>query len=166
MLRTTLRLGNRAPDFKAEDQSGKIVRLSDLRGRWVVLYFYPKDRTRGCTAEACGFRNRLDSLMAEEADVIGVSRDSVVSHKEFARRHNLGFRLLADPEGDIVRAFRANGILGWPRRMTYILDPDGHIVKAYKWVRPKGHAQAVLSDLRDLKSKRGRIARIGAANPV
>lgn len=153
-LRDTLRIGTSAPSFEAKDQTQKDHRLDDYRGRWVVLFFYPKDRTINCTIEACNFRNHKAEFDRENALIFGVSRDDVESHEDFSRRRRLGYPLLADPKGVIMRAYKAEGWFGRPRRVTYIIDPDGHIAKIYEKVRAPTHANAVLTDLRELKAKR------------
>jgi thioredoxin-dependent peroxiredoxin len=153
----SLRIGAIAPPFEARDQSQHTVNLQAFRGRWVVLFFYPKDRTMNCTLEACNFRNRQADFERENAVVFGVSRDDVESHEDFARRRRLQFPLLADPKGQIIRDYRAVGWFGRARRMTYVIDPDGHIARIYDRVRSATHAGTVLSDLRALKSKRDEV---------
>ena len=153
-LRDTLRIGTNAPPFEAKDQTQRNIRLDDFRGRWVVLFFYPKDRTLNCTIEACNFRNHKEEFEQENAVVFGVSRDDVESHEDFARRRRLAYPLLADPKAAIIRAYKAEGWFGRARRTTYIIDPDGHIARVYERVRAPNHANTVLSDLRELKAKR------------
>lgn len=163
--RDLLPLGTQAPDFQGPDQSGAVVRGSDFRGRWLVLYFYPKDRTRNCTKEACGFRDQAQPLADARAAVVGVSRDTVASHADFARRRGLSFPLVSDPGGGIARAYRARGWLGFPRRVTYVIDPDGRIARRYESVHADRHAAEVLTDLRRLKEEKGAIVphRTGSA---
>ena len=110
-----MEVGTLAPDFALPDQEGRTHRLSDYRGRWVVLYFYPKDDTPGCTKEACGFRDQMGSLKALDAVVLGVSADDVESHKRFAEKYGLNFPLLADPERKVIRACGAWGARAFPR---------------------------------------------------
>ncbi len=146
----------KAPEFTLPDQNGVIKQLSDYKGRWVVIYFYPKDDTPGCTTEACNFRDSRD-LIAEygNAEVIGISKDSVASHRKFADKHKLNFTLLSDSDGSVTEAYGAwgkrslfgrnfNGIL----RNTYLIDASGKIVKVYEKVDPKEHAGEIISDLR------------------
>lgn len=134
--------GETAPDFEARDQNGKPFRLRDLRGKWVVLYFYPKDETTGCTAEACSFRDTATGFEALGAEVVGVSTQSVESHRAFAEKHALTFRLLADEEGRISRLYEALGILGLSRRVTYLIDPEGRVMDAHRSeVRPRSHVE-------------------------
>lgn len=156
-LQETLRIGTTAPPFAAKDQTQKEHRLDDYRGRWVVLFFYPKDRTINCTIEACSFRNHQAEFGKENAVVFGISRDDVESHEDFARRRRLGYPLLSDPKGLAMRAYQAQGWFGRPRRITYIIDPDGHVARVYDRVRAPKHAHTVLSDLKDLKTKRDAV---------
>lgn len=150
--------GTVAPDFGLPDQEGRVHRLSDYRGRWVVLYFYPKDDTPGCTKEACGFRDRMGDLQELGAVVLGVSADDVESHKRFAEKYGLNFPLLADPERQAILAYGAwgkknlygkeyEGVL----RQTFLIDPEGRIAKVWKKVSPEGHAEEVAEALRSLR---------------
>ncbi|WP_448567616.1 thioredoxin-dependent thiol peroxidase [Thermus sp.] len=150
--------GTLAPDFALPDQGGRLHRLSDYRGRWVVLYFYPKDDTPGCTKEACGFRDRMGDLQALGAVVLGVSADDVESHKRFAEKYGLNFPLLADPERQAILAYGAwgkknlygkeyEGVL----RQTFLIDPEGRIVKVWRKVSPEGHAEEVAEALRQVR---------------
>ena len=146
-----LAIGGEAPDFAAPDQDGRELRLASLRGRWVVLYFYPKDETKGCTAEACTFRDNLQSLAELGAEVVGVSVQDVDSHREFAAHHRLNFRLVADPDKRITKSYAALGFLGVARRVTYLIDPAGRIRDAYRSeVDPKGHVDHAKGRLREL----------------
>ena len=146
--------GQSAPDFELESDSGETVRLRDLRGRTVILYFYPKDDTPGCTKEACGFRDRLDEIDAAGAVVLGVSPDGAASHVRFRDKHGLNFPLLADPDHSVAEAYGAwgekklygrtyEGIL----RSTFIIDAEGIVERVYARVRPAIHAEQVLADL-------------------
>jgi thioredoxin-dependent peroxiredoxin len=140
-----------APDFTLLDQTGTPRSLSDYAGKWVVLYFYPKDETSGCIAEACSFRDTHEALLAKDAAVIGVSKDSPESHTKFAAHYNLPFTLLSDPHGEAMKPYGA-----WlpllARRMTFIIDPHGKIVKEYPNVTPAEHATQILADLTALQS--------------
>lgn len=129
-------------------------RLSEYRGRWVVLYFYPKDDTPGCTKEACGFRDEKGRLEALGAVVLGVSADGVESHRAFAEKHHLNFPLLADPKKEAISAYGAwgkknlygkeyEGVL----RQTFLIDPEGRIAKVWRKVNPEGHAEEVAKAL-------------------
>lgn len=149
----------KAPEFELLDQDGKTIKLSDYRGKWVVLYFYPKDDTPGCTTEACNFRDERESI-AElgKAEVIGISKDSVASHKKFVDKHNLNFTILSDESLDTIKAYNAWGersmygkIYMGITRSTFIIDPEGNIVKHYPKVNPKKHAVEIINDLKDLQ---------------
>jgi peroxiredoxin Q/BCP len=148
---TELHQGDPAPDFSLPGTGGQTVTLSDLRGKRVVLYFYPKDNTSGCTAEACDFRDSYAPLGAANAIVLGVSPDSVASHQKFAAKHGLPFTLLSDPDHNVAEE---NGV--WVQksmygkkymgieRSTFLIGPDGHIERIWHKVKPRGHAQDVL----------------------
>ena len=143
--------GRAAPEFCATDQDGRALRLSSLRGSWVVLYFYPKDETVGCTAEACAFRDNLEAIADLGAVVVGVSVQDAASHRDFAAHHRLNFGLVADPDKRIAKAYDALGFLGVARRITYLIDPEGRIRDAYRSeVDPKGHVDHARQRLRDL----------------
>lgn len=149
-----------APDFSLIDQNGTTQTLKDYRGQWVVLYFYPKDDTPGCTTEACSFRDARDAI-AEfgNAAVIGVSKDSVKSHAKFVEKHDLNFTLLSDPEHEVIQAYGSWGprtfmgreFLG-THRNTFIIDPEGKIAKEYKGVDPKKHVGEIIQDLKALQA--------------
>lgn len=150
--------GDRAPAFTLQDQEGKNVSLSDFKGQWVLLYFYPKDDTPGCTKEACSIRDDYSAFGSLEAVVLGVSADSVESHKKFAEKFQLPFRLLSDPDKKMIEAYGAWGeksMYGKKyfgiTRMSYLIDPQGTIAKVYPKVKPELHALEVLKDLRELK---------------
>ena len=144
-----------APDFSLQDEKGETRTLADYKGKWLVLYFYPKDDTPGCTIEACGFRDANDTLLAKRAVVVGVSRDVAASHDAFVAKYTLPFTLLSDPEQNTIIAYGAwgkkmfgqEGIL----RKTFIINPEGQVVKAYGRVIPTGHASQVLADLDTLQ---------------
>ena len=149
-----LEAGQQAPDFVLQDENGQPHRLSDYRGKVVVLYFYPKDNTPGCTREAEGFRDDYAAFQQAGVVVLGVSPDSPERHIRFKTRHNLPFALLADPEHKVCELYDV-----WKKkknfgreyfgvaRTTYIIDPEGKIAKVYKRVKPAGHSQQVLADL-------------------
>lgn len=145
-----------APDFKLSDENGTVHRLSDYKGKWVVLYFYPKDDTPGCTVEACSLRDARDDLARLGAEVIGISRDEATSHEKFKAKHTLNFTLLTDGEAKVIEAYGAwgknmfgkDGIL----RKTFIINPDGQVVKVYGKVTPLGHGDQVISDLKTLQA--------------
>ena len=137
-----LKAGDPAPVFEALDQDGSPFRLADLRGSWVVLYFYPKDETTGCTAEACTFRNEMADFLELGAKVVGVSTQGVGSHRAFADHHSLNFTLVADEDKVVSRLYETVGILGVNRRVTYLIDPEGTIAGVYRSeARPKSHVE-------------------------
>lgn len=139
--------GEEAPDFEAEDQEGEKVRLSDFRGKKVVLYFYPKDDTPGCTKEACSFRDSIESLEEKGTVVLGVSADTVDSHREFVDKHGLNFTLLADPDKEMIEDYGVEGRFGNAARVTFLIDEDGRVERVYRNVDPENHAEEVLEDL-------------------
>lgn len=148
------RLGQAAPAFLLPDQNGKMHSLSDYQGRWVVLYFYPKDDTPGCTQEACLFRDDLHKLTALGAQVIGVSVDDTGSHAEFAKKYHLPFPLLADKDGKTAEQYGALlnlGLVKFARRYTFLIDQQGRVAKQYLKVDTSRHSQEIIDDLTRLK---------------
>jgi peroxiredoxin Q/BCP len=145
-----LEVGIMAPLFSATNQDGDTIRLESLRGKWVVLYFYPKDDTPGCTMEAKGFEQLREEFEREDAVILGVSRDDEKSHKEFCTKYGLNFHLLADKDGKIIEAYKAKG-MPFTKRITYLIDPEGKIAFVWKKVNPSKHAKEVLEKLRELK---------------
>jgi peroxiredoxin Q/BCP len=149
-----LAVGAAAPAFKLPDQTGTMHSLEQYRGKWLVLYFYPKDDTPGCTTEACEFRDNIFAFRKAGAVVLGVSVDDVDSHKKFAEKHSLPFPLLADSTKATAQAYgvlyKAMGVMEIARRETFIIDPRGHIAQHYTGVTAKGHSEAVLADLKTL----------------
>ena len=147
--------GQAAPEFELSDQNGQLHSLEDYRDRWVVLYFYPKDETPGCTIEACEFRDNIFAFRKLNAQILGVSLDDVESHKAFAENHGLPFPLLADPEGMTADAYGVKTkMFGMTvaKRQTFIIDPDGIVAKHYEKVRPESHSENVLADLKMLSA--------------
>ncbi|MBI4008993.1 thioredoxin-dependent thiol peroxidase [Candidatus Roizmanbacteria bacterium] len=147
----------KASDFELPDQNGKVRRLSEFLGKWVVLYFYPRDNTPGCTKEACGFRDSVKEFEKRGVVIIGVSKDSVESHQKFAKKYNLNFPILSDPDRKVLKAYNAWGkksflgkIFEGTLRKTYIIDPEGKIRKTYEKVIPLNHAQEILNDLKKM----------------
>lgn len=136
---------DRAPEFAAADQTGQLRRLSEFRGHPVVLYFYPRDATPGCTREACAFRDVWARLQSTGAVVLGVSTDDVASHARFAQQHSLPFPLLADTSGALVRSYGVGSILGMASRVTFLIAPDGSIARVWPHVDPGVHADEVLA---------------------
>ena len=143
--------GSVAPNFAAKDANGETVRLKDLRGQKVVLYFYPKDDTPGCTKEACSFRDAFADFKKRDIKVLGVSIDSEGSHKKFAAKYKLPFTLLADPDHSIADAYGVYGekkfmgrtYLG-VKRVTFLIDEKGKVKKVFEKVKPEEHAREVL----------------------
>ncbi|MCS7311923.1 MAG: peroxiredoxin [Acidobacteria bacterium] len=146
--KSTVREGQPAPDFTLQDQDGHDVTLSALRGKWVVLYFYPKDDTPGCTKEACAFRDFIEQYRALGAEVLGVSVDDVSSHKKFHQKYKLNFRLLADPDKRVTRMYGVLHPLGWARRVTFVIDPQGVVRKVFPKVDVGVHSQEILDFLK------------------
>ena len=144
------RTGERAPEFEAKDQDGNTVSLASFRGKPVVLYFYPKDDTPGCTAEACSFRDSMTILRDCGIVVMGVSVDSEESHAEFVSKYKLNFALLSDRKKSIVRAYGAESPFGTAKRVTYIIGPDEIIKYVFPHVRTKTHANDVLKKAEEL----------------
>jgi thioredoxin-dependent peroxiredoxin len=146
--------GKPAPDFELESDSGEIVKLSDFRGRPVVLYFYPKDDTPGCTTEACEFRDAYDIYRERGAEILGVSPDDVTSHEKFKSKYQLPFTLLADPAHEVAarygvwgeRQFAGRKYMGI-NRSTFVIDADGNVRRAMLGIKPAGHAEDVLNAL-------------------
>ena len=144
--------GSPAPDFRLHDADGAERALADFRGKWLVLYFYPKDDTPGCTTEACAFRDELEIIHKLDAQVVGVSVDDAESHRAFIAKYGLPFPLLSDPDGEVAARYGARGgLLGFvfARRHTFLIDPDGVIRRIWREVRPRDHAQEVIAALRD-----------------
>jgi peroxiredoxin Q/BCP len=152
-------VGASAPQFSLQDQDGKTHALKDYLGRWTLLYFYPKDDTPGCTKEACGMRDNFAAFNRLKMAVLGVSTDSVKSHKKFADKFSLTFPLLADEEKKMVEAYGVWGekkfmgrtYLG-TNRVSFLVDPTGKVAKVYDKVKPEGHAQEVEADVRALSA--------------
>ncbi len=151
-------VGQAAPDFRLQDQKGDWHTLAAERGKWVVLYFYPKDFTPGCTTEVCAFRDDIIELRKAGADVFGVSLDDVKSHAEFAEKYKVPFRLLSDADSSVAQAYGVlTSKLGmkYARRETFLIDPQGKVAKRYANVDPKENSKQVLADLAALKSSQG-----------
>ena len=149
-----VREGDAAPAFELESDRGEAVRLEDFRGRRVVLYFYPRDDTSGCTKEACGFRDALPDFEDVDAVVLGVSPDDVASHVKFRAKYGLNFPLLADPDHEVAEAY---GVWGTKKmygreyegilRTTFVIGADGRVEKVFEKVKPAGHAEEILQAL-------------------
>lgn len=153
-----LKVGDKAPSFSLQDQAGKIHKLSDYKGEWLLIYFYPKDATPGCTVEAQTIRDEFPSFKKSKLKVLGVSKDSVESHKKFSEKQNLPFPILSDESLEMLKVYGVwqkkkfmgkefMGIARW----SFLVDPKGRITKIYEKVKPKEHAHEVLEDLSKLK---------------
>lgn len=150
-----LEIGQTAPQFSLPDQQGKLHELKSYLGSWVLIYFYPKDATPGCTTEACSIRDNWKAFSSAGVTVLGISADSVNSHKKFAHKYSLPFTLLADEDKKIVTEY---GVYGKKKfmgrqymginRMSFLVDPKGKIFKIYEKVKPSEHAQEVLTDIK------------------
>jgi len=148
-------VGSLAPAFSLSDQVGRDVSLDSLRGKWVVLYFYPKNDTPGCTEEACSFRDDFAQLTALGAQIVGVSIDSATSNAAFASKYHLPFPLLADQDGDVARRYGAYAdwfVARFARRYTFLIDPQGKIAKTYLKVDTSKHSAEIIADLKQLSS--------------
>ena len=152
-----LTVGESAPDFTLADQNGRQHTLSAYQGKWVLIYFYPRDATPGCTTEACGLRDAFPEFQKLDMPIFGISTDTVRSHGKFAAKYDLPFTLLADEDKDVVnlygvwgpKKFRGKEYEG-TNRMSFLIDPQGNIAKIYEKVKPAEHAQEVLNDVREL----------------
>jgi peroxiredoxin Q/BCP len=153
-----LEQGSLAPDFTLPDQSGISYSLSDFRGQWIVLYFYPKDLTPGCTTEACNFRDDFPNFQKLNTTILGISKDSVKRHASFADKYKLPFLLLSDESGEVCekydvwkeKSMYGKTFLGIVRS-TYLINPEGVITRVYPKVKVKEHAAEVLADLKELR---------------
>ncbi|MGV0108280.1 thioredoxin-dependent peroxiredoxin [Nostoc sp. DSM 114160] len=141
-----LAVGTDAPAFTAKDTNGNTVSLSDLRGKTVVLYFYPKDDTPGCTKQACSFRDAQSEYQGKDIVILGVSADDEVSHQAFTQKYNLNFPLLADTDKSLIKAFDVDGG-GYAKRVTYVIDPSGKITHVDANVNTSNHANDILAAL-------------------
>jgi thioredoxin-dependent peroxiredoxin len=149
-------VGEPAPAFRLQDQDGKWHALSDYKGKWVAVYFYPKDDTPGCTKQACAFRDNVFAFDKEGAVILGISVDDVESHKKFAEKHGLPFTLLADADKTVAREYgvlKSIGVAEFARRDTFLIDPEGRVAKHYESVDPEQNSKIVLEDIRTLKAK-------------
>ncbi len=153
-----LKVGDKAPNFTLQDQNNITHTLRDYEGQWIVLYFYPKDDTPGCTTQACDFRDAVKRIIASKSVVFGLSLDNVRSHKLFAEKYNLPFSLLADETGEVSELYDSlNKFFKVAKRNTFIVDPKGNIAKIYLSVNPKTHAEMVLNDLNNLQKASDKI---------
>ena len=146
--------GEAAPDFELKDQDGEMHSIEDYRGKWVALYFYPKDDTPGCTTEACEFRDNIFAFRNANCQILGVSLDDEESHKDFSEKYGLPFPLLADTEGTTADAYGVKSkMMGFTvaKRQTFLIDPDGNVAKHYEKVDPATHSKQILADLEELQ---------------
>ena len=150
----------KAKNFKLPDQNGKIQKLSDYKGKWVVLYFYPRDNTPGCTKEACNFRDSTNKFTSKDTIILGVSKDSVKSHKKFSDKYRLNFPILSDEDIKVIKAYDAWGekkfmgrVFEGTIRKSFLIDPSGNIKKIYPKVNPLTHAEKIFEDLSKLQIK-------------
>ncbi|MGE5657870.1 MAG: thioredoxin-dependent thiol peroxidase [Actinomycetota bacterium] len=153
----TLKPGDLAPDFTLPDPEGNLISLADFRGRQIVLYFYPRDLTPGCTKEACGFRDRYSEYQAHNLTILGISADNAKSHNKFIQKYQLPFPLLCDEEATVATAYGCYGLKKFMGkeymgilRTTFAIAPDGRIEKIYRKVKPESHAAEILADLLNL----------------
>lgn len=149
-------VGSAAPEFALPDQNGVTRRLTDWRGKWLVLYFYPQDDTPGCTTEACTFRDDLAQLTALGAQVVGVSVDDSASHKAFAEKYHLPFPLLADTKTEVAQKYGALSnwvVMKMAKRYTFLIDPAGKIAKSYLSVDASRHSTEIVADLKQLQKR-------------
>jgi len=143
-------LGKAAPEFKLKNSYGELVSLKEFKGEWLLVFFYPKDDTPGCTKEACSLRDNYTEIKKLNANVIGISIDSSESHKEFKEKYNLPFMLLSDPDGETAKEYGALNnffIFRLAKRQSFIIDPKGVVRRVYRNVSPSNHAQEIKNDL-------------------
>jgi peroxiredoxin Q/BCP len=141
-----------APDFILPDKAGTPHALHDYRGKWILVYFYPKDDTPGCTKEACVLRDNFPAFKDSELEIVGISKDAPESHAQFAEKYSLPFLLLSDAEQAVIHAYGADE--EGRKRISYLIDPEGIVRKAYAKVTPETHAEEVLKDFEVLKSEK------------
>lgn len=139
--------GNMAPNFRLQDQHSAWVSLADQKGKWLVVYFYPMDETPGCTKEACEFRDNIFAFRKLGVNLLGISVQDVASKKEFAEKHSLPFPVLADADKSVAKAYGVLSMLGYAKRETFVIDPQGRVAKHYADVDPKEHSKQLLVDL-------------------
>ena len=143
-------LGKYAPEFKLKNSYGELVSLEEFKGKWLLVFFYPKDDTPGCTKETCSLRDNFTEIKKLNANVVGISIDSSDSHKEFKEKYNLPFMLLSDPDGETAKKYGALNnffIFKLAKRQSFMIDPDGVVRRVYRSVSPSNHAQEIRNDL-------------------
>jgi len=154
-LANPLKIGQTAPDFTLYDQHNIPHTLSQYRGKWVILYFYPKDNTRACTTQACSFRDNMNRIIHKKAVILGVSVDNKKSHVKFAEKYNLPFSLLSDTRKQVTKKYGALLnllVIKVAKRQSSIINPNGDIVKIYRKVNPEQHVKTILADLHSLQT--------------
>ncbi|MFN4245876.1 MAG: peroxiredoxin [Brevinematia bacterium] len=152
-MEVLLAVGMIAPDFIGVTDEGKQIKLSDYRGKYVVLYFYPKDDTPGCTKQACNFRDNMSEIASNDVVVIGVSTDSVESHKKFKQKYNLNFILVSDQKKEISSKYGVLNFRGTSNRQTFLIDDKGIIRYIWTTVNVNTHAKDVIAKVKEIKSK-------------
>ena len=151
--RTNLKEGDKAPEFALPSQDGNMIRLTDFRGKTVILYFYPKDDTPGCTKEACSFRDNVSRFKELKTEILGVSVDDAKSHKEFQRKYNLNFTLLADAHKKVTKLYGLKNLLGLADRVTFVIDKEGVIRKIFPHVDVSHHSEELLEFVRAMNKR-------------
>ena len=149
--------GDKIPDFEAKNQDGKTIKLSQFLGKPVILFFYPKDDTPGCTKEACNFRDKYSVLQKHDAIVLGVSTQGENSHQEFRKKYRLPFDLLVDRDGSVAKKMQISSypLVGYHKRRTLLIDRTGHLFKYYESVDPAEHVFQLIEDLKVIEEKKG-----------
>ncbi|MEY2976561.1 MAG: thioredoxin-dependent thiol peroxidase [Prochlorotrichaceae cyanobacterium] len=154
----SLNLGDPAPSFSLPNSEGKLVSLADFAGQWLVIFFYPRDNTPGCTTEACGFRDHYDRLQGAGVALLGINTDNEKSHQKFINKYNLPFPLLCDSDAAVATRYESYGLKKFMGkefmgifRKSFIIDPSGNIAKIYPKVKPANHSEEVLTDLTALQ---------------
>jgi len=161
--------GSPAPNFELSDASGKVVRLSDYGGRWLVLYFYPKDETPGCTLEACNLRDGFAEFKRRDVALVGISLDNAASHASFIEHHGLPFSLLSDLDGKVARAYGALwdfGPVRFAKRHTYLIDPQGRMMRVFLSVSPATHSAELIKEIDRIQLEGRRAATNNQDMPV
>ncbi len=149
-------INSKAPEFNIMDASGNTISLSDFKGKWLVIFFYPKDDTPGCTKEACNFRDDYSAIKLLGAQVVGISLDKITSHQKFKEKHQLPFILLSDSQGKVAKEYGALFkfmFIKFSKRHSFIIDPQGLIRKEYRSVNPYTHSIQIIDDLKALQGK-------------
>ena len=149
----SIKEGDTVPDYRLKADNGKYINISDYKGKWIILYFYPKDNTPGCTKEAKTFSELYDEFKKYNAVIFGINTDSVKSHQKFKKKHNLKITLLSDPKGKVAKDFGVRVILGFCHRDTVLINPEGKVEKIYREVDPEGNPKAILEFLKSKSNK-------------